>query len=274
LTRSRAGFKGDFIVSSRPLKNIPLNIRVLSPKIQVFWTSFAFVVISSMVFTIIYLIVLLIQHRKNKLRQIEQLQSEAKQKLEFLVTERTAKLHLEIEERSKTEQRLRQTDELIQAEKLAVLGQMSASISHELNNPLAAIRSFADNGRRFLASGKIERADDNLDRISGLTERMAKISTQLRSFARKSDYDELAVVQLYPIILSTKELIQSQLKTNLIHFEIQSVEHPIWLNINPIHLEQVLINLLTNAIQALDDHPDKQIILSFTEDNHKLTISY
>lgn len=54
-------------------------------------------------------------------------------------------------ERSRTEQMLRQTqDELIQAAKLAVLGQMSASISHELNNPLAAIRSFADNGRRFL----------------------------------------------------------------------------------------------------------------------------
>ncbi|KUI99751.1 sensor histidine kinase [Vibrio sp. MEBiC08052] len=265
--------KGDFIVSSRPLKNIPLNIRVLSPKIQVFWSSFGFVVISCMVFAIIYLIMQLVHHRKNKQRQIEQLQSEAKQKLEFLVMERTAKLHLEIEERSKTEQRLRQTqDELIQAAKLAVLGQMSASISHELNNPLAAIRSFADNGRRFIASGKIDRADENLTRISGLTERMAKISTQLRSFARKSDHDERAVVQLYPIILSTKELIQSQIKSNLIHFEIQTPEQPIWLNINPIHLEQVLINLLTNAIQALDDRADKQIILSFTEDNLQLTI--
>ncbi|SMR99561.1 C4-dicarboxylate transport sensor protein DctB [Vibrio mangrovi] len=265
--------KGDFIVTSRLLKNIPLNIRVLSPKTLVFWDSFGFVIVSCMLFAIIYLAILLFHHRKNKQRQIEQLQSEAKQKLEFLVMERTAKLHSEIEERTKTEQRLRQTqDELIQAAKLAVLGQMSASISHELNNPLAAIRSFADNGRRFLASGKTDRTDENLERISGLTERMAKISTQLRSFARKSDHDERAVVQLYPLVLSTRELIQSQIKSQLINFEIQAPEHPVWLNINPIHLEQVLINLLTNAIQALENRSEKQILLSFTELNHQISL--
>lgn len=161
-----------------------------------------------MLFAIVYLGLLLVHHRQLKQRQIEQLQSEAKQKLEFLVMERTSALHAEIAERSKTESMLRQTqDELIQAAKLAVLGQMSASISHELNNPLAAIRSFADNGRRFLANGKPERTDDNLTRISALTERMAKISEQLKSFARKSNTDEKVNAQLLPIILSTKELM-------------------------------------------------------------------
>lgn len=77
-------------------------------------------------------------------------------------------------------------DELIQAAKLAVLGQMSASISHELNNPLAAIRSFAENGKLFLHKERYDRVDDNLSRISALTDRMAKISQQLRSFARRT----------------------------------------------------------------------------------------
>ncbi len=102
-------------------------------------------------------------HRQLRQRQIEQLEQETKQKKEFEVMERTAKLHAEIAERIKTEHALRQTlDELIQAAKLAVLGQMSASISHELNNPLAAISSFADNGRRFLPTNKPERAEENL----------------------------------------------------------------------------------------------------------------
>lgn len=256
-------FKGDFIVSTRALPNVSLNIRVLSPKMNIFWDSFAFALISSMVFAIIYLALLLIHHRQLKQRQIEHLQSEAKQKLEFLVMERTSELHAEIAERSKTEVMLRQTqDELIQAAKLAVLGEMSASISHELNNPLAAIRSFADNGRRFLATGKPERTDDNLARISALTERMAKISEQLKSFARKSATDEKVIAQLLPIILSTKELMQPQFKSHLIQFHSELPNQPILVRVNPIQLEQVLINLLTNAVQAVDEQKEKCVHLT------------
>ncbi|MGR5470014.1 sensor histidine kinase, partial [Vibrio astriarenae] len=131
------------------------------------------------------------------------------------VMERTAELHVEIDERVKTEKALRQAhDELIQAAKLAVLGQMSASISHELNNPLAAIRSFAENGQRFIDKNKVDRAKDNLQRIVALTERMAKISQQLKSFAKRSDANELSRIKLAPVIFSTIELIQPQLKSH------------------------------------------------------------
>lgn len=206
---------------------------------------------------------MLYQHRQLKQRQFAQLQAEAKQKLEYLVMERTSELHAEIHQRSKTEQQLRKTQgELIQAAKLAVLGQMSASISHELNNPLAAIRSFADNGRRFLSAGKIERVDDNLARISSLTERMAQISTQLKSFARKSDDDNLSQVQLSPLILSAKELMAGQFKSQLIDFTFDLAPQPIHILVNPIQLEQVLINLLTNAMQATAENDTRQIRLS------------
>lgn len=255
--------KGDFIVSSRSLSNPDLTIRVLSPKMNVFWDVFGFVMILTMVFAIVYLALLLAHHRQVRQRQIEQLQVEAKQKLEFLVMERTAKLHAEIDERIRAEQALRQTqNELIQAAKLAVLGQMSASISHELNNPLAAIRSFADNGRRFLASGKSERTDENLARISGLTERMAKISEQLKSFARKSSSDETADVQLYPIVVYAKELMQPQFKSHYIDLNIQTPQAPVWASVNPIQLEQVLINLLTNAMQALDGQESRCVAIT------------
>ncbi|MGB5119511.1 MAG: ATP-binding protein [Vibrio fluvialis] len=260
--------KGDFIVSSRQLSMPDLTIRVLSPKMNVFWDVFGFVMILTMVFAIVYLAILLAHHRQVRQRQIEQLQGEAKQKLEFLVMERTAKLHAEIDERIRTEQALRQTqNELIQAAKLAVLGQMSASISHELNNPLAAIRSFADNGRRFLANGKSERTDENLARISALTERMAKISEQLKSFARKSSSDEKADVQIYPIVVYAKELMQPQFKSHYIELNIQTPQEPVWASVNPIQLEQVLINLLTNAMQALDGQESRKVAMTLLSDS-------
>jgi len=264
--------KGDFVVSSYSPENLALDIRVLSPKINLFWDTFGFMLIVTMVFAIVYLAFLLFHHRQVRQRQFERLQAEAKQKLEFLVMERTAKLHLEIDERTKTEQALRQTqNELIQTAKLAVLGEMSASISHELNNPLAAIRSFADNGRRFLAADKPERTDENLSRISDLTVRMAKISEQLKSFARKSDTDERIETTLQPILINAKELMQPQFKSHYVDLNMQTPSEPVRALVNPIQIEQVVINLLTNAIQATESETHKKISIKLeTKDGQVL----
>ncbi len=100
----------------------------------------------------------------------------------------------EIEERRRAEENLRQTrDELIQAAKLAVLGQLAAGINHELNQPLAAIRAYAENARTFLERQRLEAADANLAQVVELTERMAEISAQLRQFSRKSSSSLTAV---------------------------------------------------------------------------------
>ncbi|MGF1753918.1 ATP-binding protein [Vibrio makurazakiensis] len=260
-----------FVMSSRSLDNFPLTIRVLSPIHLVWWDLIAYLVILTLVFAVIFLLSQLLDHRRQKHRHIEQLQSEAKQKLEFLVMERTSELHAEIDQRINTEEALRKTqDDLIQAAKLAVLGQMSASISHELNNPLAAIRSFSENGKLFLAKGKYDRVDDNFTRISALTDRMAKISLQLKSFAKKSaTSSELVKVDLLPIISSVNELIAPQVKTHRVNYQVDvshlmqasDLKNCVEVLINPIQLEQVIINLLTNAIQAMDEQSDREMRL-------------
>ncbi|NOH95433.1 ATP-binding protein [Vibrio sp. 99-70-13A1] len=263
LTSKISPAQGKFFVSSRQLEQPKLTIRVLTPTHLVWWDLVGYLVILSLVFAVLFLIFQLLEHRRQKLIQIEKVQEITRQKLEFQVLERTSELHAEVHQRAKTEQALRQTqDELIQAAKLAVLGQMSASISHELNNPLAAIRSYADNGRLFLEKGKAERVDDNLSRISGLTERMAKISQQLKSFARKSSTNELNLVQFQPIVSSAKELMKPQLKTERVTLEETPLDMHVSLLANPIQLEQVLINLLTNAIQAMENQNDKLIVIS------------
>ncbi|BBI58824.1 hypothetical protein HSBAA_01300 [Vreelandella sulfidaeris] len=118
----------------------------------------------------------------------------------------------EIEERRRAEANLRQTqDELIQAAKLAVLGQLAAGINHELNQPLAAIRAYAENARRFMALARHEKADANLEQIVELTERMADISAQLRQFSRKSS-ERQETISVQACIDYALRLFQSRIR--------------------------------------------------------------
>ncbi|MGV2990168.1 ATP-binding protein [Vibrio sp. E150_011] len=260
---NRNVFTQDFLMTQRDSGVPNLTLRVLTPLSTLYIDIVGFIFILFLLFVTAYLIVVLIAMRQSKHRQIERLQAEAKQKLEFLVMERTSELHVEIDERVKTEKALRKTqDELVQAAKLAVLGQMSASISHELNNPLAAIRSFAENGQRFIDKDNIDRAKDNLARIVVLTERMAKISQQLKSFARRSDANELSEVRLAPVIFSTIELVQPQLKTSQVTLDYLASDEVIVIWVNPIQVEQVLINLISNAVQAMEHHQSKRLQIS------------
>ncbi|MHA2762816.1 sensor histidine kinase [Vibrio harveyi] len=269
-TEAKQGFpynKGTLVVSSLPLENLKLTIRVLSPKQSVIWFTMGYLLVLTLVFTVLFLVGQLIYHRQQRHRQIERIQQEANQKLEYQVMARTAELQAEIAQRIETEQTLRVTqDELVQAAKLAVLGQMSASISHELNNPLAAIRSFAENGKLFLHKEKYERTEDNLTRISALTDRMANISQQLRSFAKKTSGNELAQTHLLPVIASAKELMKPAFKSARVTLNTKLIEQDVEVQINTIQLEQVLVNLLTNAIEATKGQENKQVHLSIEKD--------
>ncbi|MGR5427161.1 sensor histidine kinase [Vibrio harveyi] len=269
-TEAKQGYpynKGTLVVSSLPLENLKLTIRVLSPKQSVIWFTMGYLLVLTLVFTVLFLVGQLIYHRQQRHRQIERIQQEANQKLEYQVMARTAELQAEIAQRIETEQTLRVTqDELVQAAKLAVLGQMSASISHELNNPLAAIRSFAENGKLFLHKEKYERTEENLTRISALTDRMANISQQLRSFAKKTSGNELAQTHLLPVIASVKELMKPAFKSARVTLNTKLIEQDVEVQINTIQLEQVLVNLLTNAIEATKGQENKQVHLSIEKD--------
>ena len=102
--------------------------------------------------------------------------------------EANAALRSEIEERRRTEAQLRDTqNSLVQAGKLAALGQMSAAIAHEINQPLAAIRTFVASTKVYATRGEAPKVTTNLDLINGLAERMANITSHLKTFARKSE---------------------------------------------------------------------------------------
>ena len=118
-TEAKQGYpynKGTLVISSMPLPQLGLTIRVISPRHSVLWTTMSYLLVLTLSFTILFLIGQLIYHRQQRHIQLERVQQEANQKLEFQVMARTAELQAEIAQRAETEQVLRLTqDELIQA---------------------------------------------------------------------------------------------------------------------------------------------------------------
>lgn len=189
----------------------------------------------------------------------EQKLRDATEALEYRVQERTKDL-VQINARLMEEmtQHRNTQNELIQTAKLAVLGQLSAGINHELNQPLTAIRNYADNGLAFLARGQQEPAHNNLKEISGLTERMAKIIHPLKEFSRKSTHCIEAV--------SLKQIRDGVMSVMYGRFEKEQVKvmwpndvDVIWVMADRLRLEQVFVNLLTNALQAVEGQANKLI---------------
>ena len=179
----------------------------------------------------------------------------------------------EIAERQRTEDALRTAQaELIQAGKLAALGQMSAGIAHEINQPLTAIRSYADNARQFFARGQTEPVERNLGRIAELTERMGRITNHLKTFARRPEYDS-GPVELAHAMQKAIDLVREtgRIGNAVIHF----VRPDATLRViaEETQLEQVFVNLLTNAADASRDQDDARIDLGVTSQNDRVLVT-
>ncbi|MCU7801492.1 MAG: GHKL domain-containing protein [gamma proteobacterium symbiont of Lucinoma myriamae] len=181
---------------------------------------------------------------------------------------RTKDLSHEIDERKQTEKILRDTqDELIQTAKLAVLGQMSASISHELNNPLAAIHSYSDNARKFLDMGKLTQVNDNLCRIVQLTKRMSKISSQLKFFSRKSNQN-MEIVDIQKVIQSAIDIVSHKYNKSSSVIKIQRHISNLKARADIVQLEQILVNLINNAMQAIESQNQGEVTIHIEQENH------
>jgi two-component system C4-dicarboxylate transport sensor histidine kinase DctB len=218
-----------------------------------------FLGIASLVFAIV-------MQRRARLAERMRMQTEAHNELEHRVEERTADLALvnkrieeEIAERRLTELELRKTQaDLIQAGKLAGLGQMSAALSHELNQPLAAAKTYADSAAMLIDLARVPEARDNIRRISGLIDRMASISRHLRNFARKPN-EKLGSVALDAVIADTLEIVSARLKTADADLLIELGEGAVMVHAGFVRLQQVLVNIITNAADAIEGLADRRI---------------
>jgi len=171
--------------------------------------------------------------------------------LESRIAQRTQQL-------SETNRILRTTqNELVQAGKLAMLGQMAAGMTHELNQPLAAIRAFADNARTFLERGQPEQAANNLGHIGDASARMGAIISQLKGFARKDE--TVGPVDFGRAVRSSTFLLESESKRRNVAVEIDTGTEQLMVAGDTVRIEQVLINLLRNALDAVEGTPQPRV---------------
>ncbi|KFE44683.1 two-component sensor histidine kinase AauS [Pseudomonas congelans] len=190
----------------------------------------------------------------------------ANNELERKITERTEhlrasneRLKAQIRERRQAEDTLRKAqDELVQAGKLAAIGQMSTSIAHELNQPLAALRTLSGNTVRFLERGALDTASTNLRTINDLVDRMGRITASLRAFARRGD--DQGQAQLSKAVDAAAQLLGVRLEQSGLTLHRDFVDAT--LTIDQTRLEQILVNLIGNALDAMSDQQQPEVWLA------------
>jgi two-component system C4-dicarboxylate transport sensor histidine kinase DctB len=182
-------------------------------------------------------------------------------------------LHWEVLERKKIQETLAVAEQsLAQHSKLAALGEMSAAVSHELNQPLAAMKTYLAGASLLLKRKRPEEALAALGRIDGLIERMGAITTQLKSYARKGG-EKLQPVDMVEALGSALAIMEPQLSHSKVALAKILPKESAVVMADRLRIEQVLINLLRNAIDAVKASENPEIVVSITSsDDIVLTV--
>lgn len=202
--------------------------------------------------------------------ETRRLQREARAALEEQVAHRTAELRdanaqliVESEEREEAENRYRQArEDLAQANRLGTLGQIVAGVAHEINQPVAAIRTYAESGAHLLDRDQPAVAKDNLARIVGLTDRLGAITAELRAFARRKS-PAVGATTLDEVVDGVGLLLGERLRGR-VAFDIPTGLARMRVVGDRTRLEQILVNLLQNALEAIADRSDPRVTVSAT----------
>ncbi|MFT2111737.1 ATP-binding protein [Marinomonas sp. 2405UD68-3] len=223
-------------------------------------------------------------HDMTERKRYEREITQSRTALEVRVKERTFeleeanhRLRKEIDKHKETQR------ELIQTAKLAVLGQLSAGINHELNQPLTAMRAFSENALTFLKRNNLPSVEKNLLQINSLSQHMGDIVARLKVFARKGEVQQGAV-PLQQTILAAVSIIESRLKDRGIALIVPE-DHAVSVKADRVFLEQVLVNLLSNAVDAVTENKEvepsimisvypvdrQRIVVKVSDSGHGLT---
>lgn len=251
------------------LPRLDWRLVVVADTRSVLWARIGFLVGGGAIFLAGFLTWLYLRERQRREREL----AARGEQLERRVAQRTVDLKrsndqllAEIQERERAQTELRETQqELIQAAKLAVLGQMSAGLNHEINQPLTAIQAYARNSRKFLERGAGDMVDANLQEIVTLCDKMAELIRQFKVFARKSEGPPSLVDFRLPVDAALK-IINAQSSSDGITICWLRPDAPTMCHGDLIRVEQVMVNLMANAVQAVEGQAEPEIQVEIVED--------
>jgi two-component system C4-dicarboxylate transport sensor histidine kinase DctB len=236
-------------------------------------------------FATAFLLSVLTYFRLNAKRYRERRQAEAAlrlahQELEQRISERTCdlvatnlSLEKKVETLKTTENILRETsDNAVQAGKLAVLGQMSAGISHEINQPLTALSTFADNAVNFLDRERLDNVRENLGLIRQMADRMGHIVNEIKNFSRKTPAERRKTC-LADVLNQSLMLVETDRRRVDATIEVLPYPDDLMILAGPIRLGQVLVNLLRNALDAVAGLPGRRIIVTVHRNETEVAVT-
>ncbi|RJG56305.1 sensor histidine kinase [Sphingobium terrigena] len=197
---------------------------------------------------------------------------EVRAMLEREVALRTADLAREMDARATADQRYRQArEELAHANRLGTLGTISAGVAHEINQPVATIRTFAENAAAFLDRAQPQQAATNLREIVAMTDRIGSITAQLRRYARRG-VGTIGPVSMAQVIDGVRLLVGDQYRSAGVTLSLPTPGPDIHVRAGRVRLEQVLVNLLTNALEAVRDQPDSWVRVDLTQSDGRVIL--
>lgn len=262
----------DYLALSRHLSGTAWRIVVFSDQRPVALQAATHAALATAAISCLLLWLLYQNQRRRLARGREEARGmleKANQTLERHVAERTAdlsqavsRLQSEIADRQRAEQTLcAAQDELVQAAKLAVLGRMATGITHELSQPLGAIRTLSANAIEFMRRGDLATAEKNLAIVGQLSAQMGGIIAPLKAFARKSPAVSSAV-DVAQAVDSALFLFDQALRQHHVAVDrkIAANSAIAWCDQN--RLQQVLVNLISNAIDAMAEAPERRLVFS------------
>jgi len=269
----------DFIVQTQTIPEARWEVWLFTPAGPAWNRAMGTGAMVGLLLLLAGLIVLVMIQRRVQLQERIAAALLIKEDLEQRVTQRTAELKeanrnimQEVEERRSAEIRLRQTQtELVQAGKLAALGQMSAALSHEFNQPLTAVKSFARNAAAYLDRGEHEKVRQNVRMIDDMVDRLVAISTHLRNFARRPG-ERTQPILLNQAISSALAIVEPKLRAAGCRVNWTVPDEDVWVLGGQVRLQQVFVNLLSNAVDAMNTTPDPVIDIALAQQAGKVSV--
>ena len=251
------------------------HVLAVSPLTQLYKRILMFCLYYSLVVGILVLLQLYWRKRSEVQKHIEGMNQELERRVGELTQELTQsndELRDLVDHYRHTQQQLQETqDQLIQAAKLAVLGEMSAGINHELNQPLLALQTYNENSLRLMAKDKPEMVVSNLREMQQILSTMQGIVSRLKVFSRRSP-PEPRVVQVSEVLNGVMGIMTPILKKSAVEIELLPENFDGQFYAEPIQVQQVLVNLLTNAAEAMADQQQAKIKVELVDQDGALTI--